>query len=232
MRFEELNWKHVEDYLQKDDRIMLVLGACEQHGYLSLLTDVKIPLAMADAAAQSSGVLIAPALPFGVSPYFDAYPGTISLRLQTFLQVVDDIVRNLYRSGFRKILVLNGHGGNQPARTLLSEIVNECPGLVCVWYSWWTSRGVARLAESHKLIPAHASWMEAFSFTQVAELPEGEKEEAAEAFIMEAGKIREQLGDGVFGGTYKEAPEIMQQLFDLCLGDILYELEELKNFSA
>jgi len=231
MRFEELNWKHVEEYLKKDDRIMLILGACEQHGYLSLLTDVKIPQALADAAANKRGVLVAPALPFGVSPYFDAYPGTVSLRLQTFLQVVDDVVRNLYRSGFRKILVLNGHGGNQPARHLLSEIVNECPGLVCAWYSWWTTRGVARLAEQHKLIPSHASWLEAFSFTKVADLPEGEKEEVTDSQIIEAGKLREKLGDGVFGGSYEASPEIMQQLFDLCLGDILFELDELKTFS-
>ena len=83
MRFEELNWFDVENYLENDDRIMLVFGACEQHGYLSLLTDSKIPLAMADAASQKTGVLVGPALNFGASPYFLAYPGTISLRLST-----------------------------------------------------------------------------------------------------------------------------------------------------
>jgi hypothetical protein len=53
MRFEELNWFDVENYLENDDRIMLVFGACEQHGYLSLLTDSKIPLAMADILGPS-----------------------------------------------------------------------------------------------------------------------------------------------------------------------------------
>ena len=42
MRLEELNWMDVEAYLKGDDRIMLVIGSCEQHGYLSLLTDIKI----------------------------------------------------------------------------------------------------------------------------------------------------------------------------------------------
>ena len=60
MRLEELNWMDVEAYLKKDNRLMLVLGACEQHGYLSLLTDTLIPLALADAAAQQSGVPVAP----------------------------------------------------------------------------------------------------------------------------------------------------------------------------
>ena len=91
MRLEELNWMDVEAYLKKDDRIMLVLGACEQHAYLSLLTDVKIPMALADSASQQSGVLVGPPLNFGVSPYFLNYPGTISLRVSTFLDAVEDI---------------------------------------------------------------------------------------------------------------------------------------------
>ncbi len=51
MRLEDLNWMDVEKYLAQDDRLMLVLGACEQHAYLSLLTDIKIPLALADSAS-------------------------------------------------------------------------------------------------------------------------------------------------------------------------------------
>ena len=87
MRIEDLNWMDVEEYLKHDDRIMVILGACEQHGYLSLLADAKIPTALADAASAQTGVLAAPALNFGVSPYFLTYPGTISLRLTTFVEV-------------------------------------------------------------------------------------------------------------------------------------------------
>ena len=105
MRLEELNWMDVENYLKTDDRIMIVVGATEQHGYLSLLTDVKIPLALADAVSQETGILVAPPLNFGVSPYFLSYPGTISLRLNTFLQVIEDMVRSLYHQGFRRILI-------------------------------------------------------------------------------------------------------------------------------
>ena len=50
MRFGDLNWMDVEEYLKHDDRVMLVLGSSVQHGYLSLQTDVRIPLALADAA--------------------------------------------------------------------------------------------------------------------------------------------------------------------------------------
>jgi creatinine amidohydrolase len=106
MRLEDLNWFDVESYLKEDDRLMLIFGACEQHGYLSLLTDVKIPLALADAASKETGVLVAPALNFGVSPYHLGYPGTISIRVTTLLEIVEDIVMSTYGHGFRRILVI------------------------------------------------------------------------------------------------------------------------------
>jgi len=75
MRFEDLNWMDVESYLKNDDRLIVVLGACEEHGYLSLLTDIRIPMALADAASARTNVLVAPPLNFGISPYFAKYPG-------------------------------------------------------------------------------------------------------------------------------------------------------------
>src|SRR5664279_653096 len=101
MRTEDLNWMDVENYLKHEDRLILVLGACEQHGYLSLLSDVKIPLALADAASMQTGVLVAPPVNFGVSPYFLTYPGTLSLRASTLMDVVEDIVRSAFGEGFK-----------------------------------------------------------------------------------------------------------------------------------
>src|SRR4030065_593027 len=117
MRLEDSNWFDVESYLQHDDRLILVLGACEQHGYLSLLTDAKIPPALADAASQQSRVLVSPPLNFGASPYFLSYPGTLSLRVSTLLDLVEDLVRSAYGQGFQRVLVLNRHGRNAPRPT-------------------------------------------------------------------------------------------------------------------
>ena len=90
MLFEDMNWMDVERYLERDDRVVVVTGACEQHGYLSLLADIRIPLAVAREACGREGILIAPPLLFGISPYFTAYPGTLSLRPETFATVVRD----------------------------------------------------------------------------------------------------------------------------------------------
>ncbi len=115
MRLEALNWMDVEAYLGRDDRILLILGSTEQHGYLSLATDTRIPQALADAASERTGVLVAPAMPYGVSPFFEAYPGTLSVRLATYSQLLEELVCGLHRQGFHGVLIVIGHGGNFPA---------------------------------------------------------------------------------------------------------------------
>ncbi len=221
MRLEELNWMDVESYLAEEDRIILVLGATEQHGYLSLLTDVKIPQALADAASASTGVLVAPPLNFGVSPYFATYPGTISLRTTTFLAVVEDIIRSLYGVGFRRMFIMNGHGGNSGVRTRLTELANEMDGLKFVWYSWWESHSIEALAMKHELKTAHANWMEAFPFTRVANLPADAKIPPKVIGVPNAEETRALYGDGMFGGAYQASGEIMDEVFAAVLTDIL-----------
>jgi creatinine amidohydrolase len=221
MRFEDLSWFDVERYLQNDNRLILVLGACEQHGYLSLMTDVKIPLAIADAASQKSGVLVAPVLNFGISPYFMDYPGTLSIRSSTFLDLVEDLVRSAHHHGFRRILILNGHGGNDPGRARLYEVANSLPQLRLAWYSWWQSRSVETVAVNHELRSYHAAWIEAFQFTRVGDLPDGEKMPPRIPGIVNATESRELYQDGVFGGPYQVDDMIMAEIFNAAVEDVL-----------
>jgi creatinine amidohydrolase len=226
MRIEDLNWMDVEGYLKQDDRLILVIGACEQHGYLSLLSDVKIPLALAEAASKKTGVLVAPPLNFGASPYFAAYPGTFSLRLSTLMEVVEDVVRSAYGLGFRRILVLNGHGGNTGVKMRLGELANQLSGLKIQWYAWWMSHSVEEVAIRHTLKPSHANWLEAFPFTIVSSLPEAEKvPPVVPSEVMDAQMAREVYGDGSFGGPYQVSQDIMQEMFAACLADILQDLK-------
>jgi len=225
MRIEDANWMDIENYLRYDDRLMLVTGACEQHGYLSLLTDIKIPLALATAAGKQTGVLVAPPLNFGVSPYFARYPGTISLRVQTFLSVFEDLVRAVYAQGFKRLLVVNGHGGNDPAKALLYELSNELAGLKTNWYSWWLAPSVLTVEEQHGLTGYHANFSEAFPFTRVAELPAGEKTlPVRPSYMQNAEDTRAAVGDGVYGGAYLADDAVMQQIFDAAVNDIVEKL--------
>jgi creatinine amidohydrolase len=226
MRLEDLNWMDVERYLEQDDRLILILGACEQHGYLSLLTDIRIPLALADSASKQTGVLIAPPLNFGVSPYFLDYPGTLSFGVRTLLSAVEDLVRSAYRQGFRRILLLNGHGGNTPLRQHLNEVNNDLPGLKMRWYDWYSSHSVEAVAQKHNIKPNHANWLEAFSFNIVGELPEGSKTPPkVPSAIMDAKTTREVYGDGSFGGPYRVDDGIMQEVLRAALEDVLLLLK-------
>lgn len=226
MRIEELNWMDVEAYLKHDDRLMVVVGACEQHGYLSLLSDVKIPLALADAASNQTGVLVAPPINFGASPYFLSYPGTLSLRLSTLMDAVEDIVRSAYGQGFKRMLFLNGHGGNNGLKIRLTELANVLPGIKMQWYSWWMAHSVEQVALRHDLKPSHANWLEAFPFTLVSDLPEGEKiPPHVPSDILDAQTAREVYGDGSFGGPYRVPQETMGEVFDTALQDVLLLLK-------
>ncbi len=226
MRIEDLSWMDVEKYLQQEDRLMMVIGASEQHGYLSLLTDIKIPLALADSASQATGVLVAPPLNFGVSPYFLAYPGTLSFRVSTLIAAVEDIVRSAYKHGFKRILVINGHGGNIPARNHLHEVNNDLPDLKLNWYDWWLSHSVEAVATQHNIKPRHANWLEAFPFTIVGDIPEGDKTPPeVPSTIMEAATVREVYGDGSFGGPYRASDDIMHEIFAAALKELLQLLK-------
>ncbi len=226
MRLEDLNWMDVERYLEQDDRLILILGACEQHAYLSLLTDIRIPLALADSASKQTGVLIAPPLNFGISPYFLDYPGTLSLSVKTMISAVEEILRSAYRQGFLRILVLNGHGGNTPVRHHLNDIVNDLPEIKIRWYDWWSSNSIEGVAQKYNIKPNHANWLETFSFTIVGELPEESKiPPNVPSAIMDAETTREVYGDGSFGGPYRVDDGIMQEVLNAALEDALQLLK-------
>jgi creatinine amidohydrolase len=226
MRLEDLNWMDVEEYLTHENRLMLILGACEQHAYLSLLTDIKIPLALADAASQQTGVLIAPPLNFGISPYFLDYPGTLSLSVNAMTAVVEDIIRSAHHQGFDRILIINGHGGNNPIKHHLHSVNNELPNLRMNWYDWWLSHSIEAVAIRHNLKPTHANWLEAFPFTMVGKMPaEPKVPPRVPSVILNSKTARQVYGDGSFGGPYIVSEEIQHEMFAAALEDILQILK-------
>lgn len=218
MLLEDMNWMQVEDYLRRDDRIVVITAACEQHAYLSMLTDVRVPLEIAKAACDAEGVLIAPPLPYGISPYFAAYPGTISLKPETFAGVVREVLGGLIGQGFRRILVSNGHGGNTGVLIPLMIETSTQTGAKLELFEAWRHPAVVEVASKHGLAPNHANWSEAFAFTRVAQSPQGVKDAPDLPRTASAQVTRDVLGDGNYGGAYEASLEIMQEMFEAAVG--------------
>ena len=149
------------------------------------------------------------------------YPGTLSLRIQTLLDLAEDLVRSAYHHGFQRILILNGHGGNDSVRARLYEVANTLPQLHLVWYAWWQAHSVEGEAMKHGLRSYHAAWIEAFPFTRVGDLPDGEKIPPRIPGLVSARMARELYQDGVFGGPYQVDDAIMTEIFNAALEDIL-----------
>ena len=228
MLFENQSWMDVERYLEREDRVVVITGSCEQHGYLSLLTDIRAPLAVAQEACQREGVLIAPPLPYGVSPYFAAYPGTLSLSIETFTAVVREVIEGLLAQGFCGVLVSNGHGGNAGLlRPLLVELGNAHPEARLALFEWYRHPAVDAVAQEAGLPPHHANWAEGFSFNRVGPVPEGEKEPVAIPHTAPAASFRAALGDGSFGGPYQASDEVMERYFAAAVEAMVEALQKL-----
>ncbi|RPJ00469.1 MAG: creatininase family protein [Chloroflexi bacterium] len=207
MYITDVNWMQVEAYLHRDNCGVLPLGSTEQHAYLSLSTDSLLAERVALEAAEPLGIPVFPVLSYGITPYFRAYPGTISLRVETYLRVVCDMLDGLFEHGFRRILIVNGHGGNAPALSLSTEWVADHPGTIIKFHNWWNApRTWAKVIEIDP-VASHASWMENFPWTRLARVsqPTEQKPMIDPDVMRQLGPhdLRAYLGDGNFGGLYQ-----------------------------
>ena len=217
MKIADMNWMHVEEWLKRDTRAVVPMGSTEQHGYLSLAVDAILAERVSVEAAEPLGVPVFPVLSYGITPYFRRFPGTVSLRLDTYLSIVIDVLESLAGAGFTRILFVNGHGGNSPGGAILQEWMNEHPAVAVKWHNWWSAPKTAAAVDAIDREASHASWMENFAWTRLAgvPLPDGKKPmiDVARMRLMNASAVRAYLGDGNFGGAYQKPDEDMMRVW-------------------
>jgi creatinine amidohydrolase len=227
VRIRDLNWLQLEDYLQRDDRIVLPLGSTEQHAYLSLETDNILAERAAAEAAEPLGVPVLPVLPYGLALGFAAFPGSPTLRLSTYCDVLRELLDSLRDQGFRRILLVNGHGGNTPARAAAVEWAVANADARVLWHELWDGRP-DEVAAGIDPDYDHASWSENLPWTRLpdVELPRERKPPIVPPPpIASPQSWREALGDGSFGGPYQLPDEEVLRVWAAAVEEIRRRLE-------
>jgi creatinine amidohydrolase len=182
MHVSAMNWMQMERLLERENRAILPLGCTEQHAYLSLSTDSLLAERVATEAAAPLGVPVFPVIPYGITPAFRAYPGTVSLRVETLIAIVRDALDALSTMGFRRILIVNGHGGNAPVDGWVKEWMADGGRAIVRLHNWWNAPKVWTKVKEIDPDASHASW-------------------------MENAAMRARLGDGSFGGLYERTDD-------------------------
>lgn len=231
MRIYDCNWMQIRDYLATDDRIVLPIGSTEQHGYLSLGTDAILAERVSVEAAEPLGIPVLPAMPFGMTPYFVGYPGSMSLRITTYLEMVRDLLDTMYLQGFRRITVVNGHGGNNPVTGLIREwlAVPREDQVEVLFHPWWNAPKTVAVAASFDTDQMHGSWLENFPWTRLegVQLPSTPAPVHDREYLNRLSwqEMLTAAPDGSHGGAYERADEEMLQIWAAGVAEVRDLLE-------
>lgn len=229
MLLQDMNWMQVEEYLKSDDRVIIPLGSTEQHAYLSLCTDLLLAENISREAAQPLGVPVMPVVPYGMTPYFSAYPGTISLRPSTYFALIRDLLDNLEQHGFKRILFVNGHGGNSPVLAEIQEWLKYRDEIKAKIHNWWAAPKTLKKVQEIDPIASHASWMENFPITRLKDvnMPSEQKPmiDLAINRQLSAAQVRQYCGDGNYGGYYFKDDDLMAEVWKIGVEETREALE-------
>jgi creatinine amidohydrolase len=188
-RYEKLTWPEINRAVQAGKVVIAPIGSTEQHGHhLPLDVDVVCPTGIAHAAARliPDDVLVMPPIVHGYTAHVMDFPGTINIHYEHFIRFVVDVGRSLAYHGFKKIVLLNGHGSNAPNLDLAARRVNLETDAECAAASWWNL-----LAVDKNFMP---SWRE-------SKFPGGcahacELETSVYLYLDEDNVRREKVADG------------------------------------
>ena len=223
MRLADMNWMQVEQHVKGDQRAVLPLGSTEQHGLLSLCVDVILSERVAIEAAEPLRVPVFPVINYGFTPSFVDYPGTVTLRLSTLCALMVDVLDSMVRSGFRQILIVNGHGGNSPAHGAILEWLDRNRGVQVKWHNWWNAPKTMAVVNAIDPVASHASWMENFPWTRLAgvEMPTTRKPmiDLARYQRSDPGAKKALIGDGNFGGHYQLPDVELMKVWDVAVAE-------------
>lgn len=162
---EKMTWQEVEERLKETDIALIPAGSTEQHGHhLPVNNDTFTAFNLAKRAAEMAydkvKAVVAPAIAYGLTGL--EYPGTITLSRETLVALYKEVAKSLIQGGFKKIIFVNGHGGNIiPLHLAISEIQGETDAFVALVQYWELCYDqIMGMLETEKKIFGHAGEME------------------------------------------------------------------------
>lgn len=231
----DLTWPDAEALLARDNRLILVAGATEQHGrHLPLGTDTLIPWTLAARLSARTEVPIAPRIPFGMSESHMAFPGTFTLTQETLQTLYLELIQSAYRQGWRRLLVLNGHGGNRAAwnwaAPLAMKVKSDLRIIVTHWWTEESVRAIARQAvgrnEGHAGLEETAAVLASRPYLVKLGEAEGHANAPDSVWSQPPNEVRAALPIGAIGVNPSDATaDLGEQILDRLTRDYVAILE-------
>lgn len=234
----EMSWSEAKKYFTKNDIAILPVGSNEQHGPQNPLgTDHLIAKAIAEETAKRTGVLCLQVIPFGVSSHHKQFWGTIFISPKTFKNYVKEACLALNYYGVKKIVIVNGHGGNLHALTELARELRE-KGIFISVFQWWSAaskllpnifnpeeRGHAGAEETSVNLALHP---------QMVKMEKAVDEETRKHKTQIEGvtlplDTADYTSSGVFGVSKTASAKKGKKIFEVVVGELVRHVKLLKN---
>lgn len=225
-------WRHeFVDALEADPVVVVPIGSVEQHGpHCPMDVDISAPFYMAAEAARRIDdfpVIVAPPVWSGFTHYNMGFPGTINLRLETFQNLLADICRSIHANGFRRQVVVNGHGGNTASsRAVCWQLAEE--DIFTVNFNWWdmVESELHEWSDTDEGVGHGGEWETSVQLHLRPQLISAEHAQADEhlsqpfsedlSFAMFAERRRDTAaGTGIMGDATAASAEKGERIFDL-----------------
>lgn len=140
-KYEEFTWPEIREAVAQNRVAVLPVGTIEQHGpHLPLVADVITATEMSRlaVAAMPEEAVLLPSVYYAFNEHHLDFPGTIAVQGDTFINYVSDIGKSLAHHGFKKILLVNGHGSNVPFLDIAARNITNHSNAICAMVPWWS----------------------------------------------------------------------------------------------
>ena len=227
MRLAELHWPEVQQLHREKVVAVVPVGSMEQHGpHLPFSVDTFVACRLAEDLEKSMPeVLLLPPLWCGVSAHHMDFPGSITVRAKVFIDLIHDVCASLYHHGFRRIVLLNGHGGNRSSLEVLGQELFVEFGLTVNTLAYWDlvpdlvqslkqskSKGMGHSGELETSLMLHLApqWvLQAAIPLGVLGIPEEGPTEGIKRYV----NMKEHSAQGVIGNPSAASAEIGAKLY-------------------